>query len=182
MKEISITYDKFKILKYLGLSIILLTIFILISLNFEYLSHREPSSSGRYKWVGELFYENEFLLLGFSILLNLIFLLVFIDSAIMLFRGKLTLKKNNGIIYKNGKYFVEQKDIRKTEFIDSNNNSSIQIYLNSLSKVPNKRETKLDKLLLKGFWWINKNKIQIRLSFLDNSKENYDQISKFLMS
>ena len=90
MKEISVKYNKCTILKYLGLSIILLTIFVSISLNYEYLSHIRPSSAGRYRWVGQLFYENEFLLLGFSILLNLIFLLVFIDSAIMLFRGKLT--------------------------------------------------------------------------------------------
>ncbi|KIA83952.1 hypothetical protein [Kaistella jeonii] len=180
MKELSIKYNKFKILKYLGLSIILFTIFTLISLNSEYLSHREPTSSGRFRWVGELFYENEYLLLGFCLLLNLIFLLIFIDSASMLFRGKLELKKNNGIIYKNGKYYVEQKDINKTELFDSNNNSSILIYLNSLNNVINKRETNLDKFLIKGFLFINRNKIQIRLTFLDESKKNYQKIRSFI--
>lgn len=180
MKELTIKYNKSKIFKYLGLSIILLIIFTLITLNYEYLAHRKPSSTGRYRWVGELFYERENLILGFSIFLNLLFLLILVDSVIMLIRGKLELKKENGIIYKNGKYFVEQKDISKTELFDSNNNSSILIYLNSLNDVISKRETKLDKLLVKGFLLINRNKIQIRLSFLDLDKKNYDKISEFL--
>ena len=180
MKELSIKYNRSKILKYLGLSIVLLTIFTLISLNYEYLAHRNPSSSGRFRWVGELFYENEYLLLGFSLFLNLLFLIVLVDSIIMLIRGKLELKKENGIIYKNGKYFVEQKDINKTELFDSNNNSSMLIYLNSLNNIIRKREKNLDRLLIKGFLFINRNKIQIRLSFLDNNKKNYKKISEFL--
>ena len=180
MKELSIKYNKPKIFKYLGLSIILLVIFILISLNYEYLAHRQPSSSGRNKWVGELFYEREYLLLGFSVFLNLLFSLILIDSLIMLIRGKLKLRKENGIIYKNEKYFVEQKDIIKTELFDDNNNSSILIYLNSLHGVVNKRKTNLDRFLIKGFLLINRNKIQIRLGFLDKSKKNYEVIREFI--
>ena len=180
MKELSIKYNKPKIFKYLGLSIILLVIFILVSLNYEYLAHKPPSSSGRYRWVGELFYEREHLLLGFSIFLNLLFSLILIDSLIMLIRGKLKLKKENGIIYKNEKYFVEQKDISKTELFDDNNNSSILIYLKSLNGVIDKRKTTLDRLLVKGFLFINRNKIQIRLSFLENNKKNYEIIREFL--
>ena len=90
------------------------------------------------------------------------------------------MKKENGIIYKNEKYFVEQKDISKTKLFDHNNNSSILIYLNSLNNVINKRKTKLDRLLVKGFLLINRNKIQIRLNFLDNSKKNYEIIKEFL--
>lgn len=180
MKELSIKYNKSKVFKYLGLSIILLTFFILISLNYEYLADRKPSSSGRYRWVGQLFYERKYLLFGFSIFLILLFSLMLIDSLIMLIRGKLKLKKENGIIYKNEKYFVEQKDISKTKLFDHNNNSSILIYLNSLNNVINKRKTKLDRLLVKGFLLINRNKIQIRLNFLDNSKKNYEIIKEFL--
>jgi hypothetical protein len=180
VEELSIKYNKSKIFTYLGLSIILLIFFILISLNYEYLAQRKPSSSGRNRWVGELFYEREYLLLGFSIFLNLLFSLILIDSLIMLIRGKLKLRKENGIIFKNEKYFVEQKDISKTELFDNNNNSSILIYLNSLSNVINKRKSIIDRLLLKGFLLINRNKIQIRLSFLDNNKKNYEIIRKFL--
>ena len=99
----------------------------------------------------------------------------------MLIRGKLELKVGNGIIYKNGKYFVEQKDISKMELFDSNNNSAILIYLRSLENVINKRSSFLDKLLIRGFLLINRNKIQIRLSFLENDKKNYKRISKFLV-
>lgn len=180
MKELTIKYNKLKVLKYLSLSIILFIISGLIAVNYEYLAYRSTSSSGRHQWVGKLFYERENLLLGFSLFLNLLFLVLFVDSLSMLIRGKLELTKVNGIIYKNGKYFVEQKDIKKTALFDSNNNSSILIYLNSLNNVISKRETKLDKFLVKGFLLINKNKIQIRLSFLENSKKNYENIRDFL--
>lgn len=107
-------------------------------------------------------------------------LVLLADSLSMLIRGKLELTKVNGIIYKNGKYFVEQNDIKKTALFDNNNNSSILIYLKSLNNVISKRETKLDQFLVKGFLLINKNKIQIRLSFLENSKKNYENIREFL--
>jgi hypothetical protein len=180
VKELTIKYNKLKVLKYLSLSIILLAIFGLITINYEYLAHRPPSSSGRHRWVGKLFYERENLLLGISLFLNLLFLVLLADSLSMLIRGKLELTKVNGIIYKNGKYFVEQKDIKKTALFDNNNNSSILIYLKSLNNVISKRETKLDQFLVKGFLLINKNKIQIRLSFLENSKKNYENIREFL--
>ena len=180
MKELSIKYNKSKIFIYIGLSIILLVFFVLVTLNYEYLAHRKPSSFGRYKLVGELFYERKFLLLGFSLLSNLLFLLMFVDLLLMLIRGKLELKKVNGIIYKNGKYFVEQKDINKIQLFDSNNNSSILIHLKSLNNVVQKRESHFDKLLVRGFLLINKNRIQLRLSFLDKSKDNYNKISEFL--
>lgn len=181
MKELSIKYNKSKVFKYFGLSIILIIIFGFITFNYEYFAHRKPSSTGRHRWVGELFYERENLLLGFTIFLNLIFLLMIFDSLLMLIRGKLELKVGNGIIYKNGKYFVEQKDISKMELFDSNNNSAILIYLRSLENVINKRSSFLDKLLIRGFLLINRNKIQIRLSFLENDKKNYKRISKFLV-
>lgn len=180
MKELTIKYNKLKVLKYLSLSIILLIIFGLIAINYEYLAYRPPSSSGRHRWVGKLFYERENLLLGISLFLNLLFLVFLVDSLSMLIRGKLELTKVNGIIYKNGKYFVEQKDIKKTALFDNSNNSSILIYLKSLNNVISKRETKLDQFLVKGFLLINKNKIQIRLSFLENSKKNYENVSEFL--
>lgn len=180
VKELTIKYNKLKVLKYLSLSIILLAIFGLITINYEYLAYRPPSSSRRYQWVGKLFYERENLLLGISLFLNLLFLVFLVDSLSMLIRGKLELTKVNGIIYKNGKYFVEQKDIKKTALFDNNNNSSILIYLKSLNNVISKRETKLDQFLVKGFLLINKNKIQIRLSFLENSKKNYENIREFL--
>lgn len=180
VKELTIKYNKLKVLKYLSLSIILLAIFGLITINYEYLAHIPPSSSGRHRWAGKLFYERENLLLGISLFLNLLFLVLLADSLSMLIRGKLELTKVNGIIYKNGKYFVEQKDIKKTALFDNNNNSSILIYLKSLNNVISKRETKLDQFLVKGFLLINKNKIQIRLSFLENSKKNYENIREFL--
>jgi len=180
VKELTIKYNKLKVLKYLSLSIILLAIFGLITINYEYLAHIPPSSSGRHRWVGKLFYERENLLLGISLFLNLLFLVLLADSLSMLIRGKLELTKVNGIIYKNGKYFVEQNDIKKTALFDNNNNSSILIYLKSLNNVISKRETKLDQFLVKGFLLINKNKIQIRLSFLENSKKNYENIREFL--
>ena len=180
VKELTIKYNKLKVLKYLSLSIILLAIFGLITINYEYLAYRPPSSSRRYQWVGKLFYERENLLLGISLFLNLLFLVFLVDSLSMLIRGKLELTKVNGIIYKNGKYFVEQKDIKKTALFDNSNNSSILIYLKSLNNVISKRETKLDQFLVKGFLLINKNKIQIRLSFLENSKKNYENVREFL--
>ena len=181
MKELSIKYNKTKVLEYLGLSIVFILIFTIIAFNYEYLSHQKPSSIGRHRWVGKLFYENKNLILWSSLFLILFSLLGFFDSLFMLIRGKMELKIENGIIYKNGKYFADQKDISKTELYDYNNNCVILIHFKTLKNIINKRRFFIDKLLIQGFLLINKNRLQLKLSFLENNKKNYKEISEFLM-
>ena len=180
MNKLTINYDKIKILKYLGLTLILLIIFGLIMFNSEYLASREPSKTGRHQWVGHLFYKREKLLFIFSLVTNLLFSFLFLDLMLMLIKGKLELAKRNKTIFKNGKYFITQTDIDRTEIFDSNENSAILIYLKSYDNAINKRESYFDKLRLKIFLLINKNKIQIRLTFLDKGKKNYQKISSFI--
>jgi hypothetical protein len=163
------------------MTLILLIIFGLMMFNSEYLASREPSKTGMYRWVGQLFYKRENLLLIFCLTLNSLFSLLLIDLVIMLIRGKLELAKGNGTIFKNGKYFITQTDIDRTELFDSNKNSAISIYLKSLENALNKRESYIEKLRLKLFLMINKNKIQIRLTFLDKSVKNYQKIDKFIV-
>ena len=148
--------------------------------NSEYLATREPSKTGRYRWVGQLFYMRENLLFFICLTLNFIFSLLFLDLIIILIRGKLELTKGNGTIFKNGKYFITQNDIDRTELFNSNNHSAIFIYLKSLENVLNKRESSLEKLHLKLFLLLNKNKIQIRLTYLDKSIKNYQKINSFI--
>ena len=90
------------------------------------------------------------------------------------------LSKSNGIIYKNEKYFVTQNDIIKTEFFDSNKNSAIFIFLKSTDNVKKLRESFLEKLQLKLFLLLNKNKIQIRLTFLEKNTQNFKTVEAFI--
>lgn len=98
----------------------------------------------------------------------------------MLVLGKLELSKKNGVIYRNGKYFIEQKDILKTEYFESNKNSAIFIYLKSNENVKRLRESFIERIQVIFFLLFNKNKIQIRLTFLKESKTNYKKVSEFL--
>lgn len=146
----------------------------------EYLTTSEPSKTRRYSWVGQLFYMRENVLYLFCLILNFIFSLLFLDLIFMLIRGKLELTKGNGTIFKNGKYFIIQNDIDRTELLNSNKHSAIFIYLKSSENILNKRESGLEKLHLKLFFLINKNKIQIRLTYLDKSIKNYQKINSFI--
>lgn len=163
----------------MSITLILLVIFGLIMINSEYLATREPST-GRYRWVGELFYMRENLLFFSCLTLNFIFTLLILDLVFMLIRGNLELTKENGTIFKNGKYFITQNDIDRTELFNSNNHSVIFIYLKSLENALDKRESRVEKLYLKLFLLINKNKIQIRLTYLDQSVKNYQRIISFI--
>lgn len=98
----------------------------------------------------------------------------------MLIQGKMELSKSNGIIYRNGKYFVAQNDIIKTDFLYSNKNSAIFIFLKSTDNVKKLRESFLEKLQLKLFLLLNKNKIQIRLTFLEKNTQNFKTVEAFI--
>lgn len=162
------------------MTLILLVIFGLIMFSSEYLATKEPSNTGRYRWVGQLFYMRPNLLFIICLILNFIMLLLLLDFVFMLIRGKLELTKVNETIFKNGKYFINQSDIESTELFNKNNHSAIFIYLNSFENVFNKRESLLEKLHLKLFLLLNKNRIQIRLTYLEKNKNNYQKINSFI--
>ena len=155
-------------------------IFGFIMFNANELTSKVPNGSSRYNWVGRLFYQKSELLFIFSFIINLFVCLLVIDLLSMLIQGKMELSKSNGIIYRNGKYFVAQNDIIKTEFFDSNKNSAIFIFLKSTDNVKKLRESFLEKLQLKLFLLLNKNKIQIRLTFLEKNIQNFKTVEAFI--
>ena len=155
-------------------------IFGFIMFNANELTSKVPNGSSRYNCVGRLFYQKSELLFIFSFIINLFICLLVIDLLSMLIQGKMELSKSNGIIYRNGKYFVTQNDIIKTEFFDSNKNSAIFIFLKSTDNVKKLRESFLEKLQLKLFLLLNKNKIQIRLTFLEKNIQNFKTVEAFI--
>lgn len=78
----------------------------------------------------------------------------------MLILGKLELSKKNGVIYRNGKYFIEQKDILKTEYFESNKNSAIFIYLKSNENVKRLRESFIERIQVIFFYYLIKTKFK----------------------
>ncbi len=149
-------------------------------LNVKDLTSEYPSGSRRYNWIGVLFYQKPNLLFAFSFIINLAVTFLIIDLLPMLISGKLELSKKNGTIYRNGKYFVEQKDILKTEYFESNNNSAIFIFLKTNENVKKFRETFYERLQVIFFLLLNKNKIQIRLTYLNKDVQNFKKINTFL--
>ena len=109
-------------------------------------------------------------------------LFLIVDLLSMLMHKKLELIKKDGIVYKNRRYFVSQNDISNIELSKSNNQSAIFIFLKSTENVIKFRKTLLEKLQIKSFLFLNKNKIQIRLTFLENGEKNFQEIQSFILS
>lgn len=149
--------------------------------NSEYLASKKPSSSGRNRWVGELFYENASLLFVFCFILNLLFLFLLIHLITKLIKGKLSLSKKDEIVFIDGYFFVDIANIEKIELFESNKNSSLLIYVKNLRNVSEKRNSKLDKIRLKFFSYLNYNKISIVLTFLKDNSKNYNAIKSFII-
>lgn len=181
MKTLTIQYDKLKIVGYLLLSIIFLIIFGIIMFNSEYLASKKPSSSGRNRWVGELFYENELLLFTFSFIINLLLLFLLIHLLKKLIIGKLILTKKNEIIFINGHFFIDITNIEKIKLFENNKNSSLVISVKNFKNVIENRNSKLDKIRLKIFSFLNYNKLSIVLTFLKDNSKNYNKIKSFIM-
>lgn len=180
MNNITFKLDRTKLCKYIIIALLFLIGFGYVMFNANALTSEYPSGSRRYNWVGVLFYQKPKLLFTFSLIINLIVTFLIIDLLPMLVLGKLELSKKNGVIYRNGKYFIEQKDILKTEYFESNKNSAIFIYLKSNENVKRLRESFIERIQVIFFLLFNKNKIQIRLTFLKESKTNYKKVSEFL--
>ena len=106
LKTLSLNFDKIKILKYLGIALIFFMIFGFIMFNANELTSKVPNGSSRYNCVGRLFYQKSELLFIFSFIINLFICLLVIDLLSMLIQGKMELSKSNGIIYRNGMYFL----------------------------------------------------------------------------
>ena len=152
-------------------------------INSHKIASKEPSSAySRYKWIGELFYKHEDFLFLFCLIINLAMLFLIVDLLSMLMHKKLELIKKDGIVYKNRRYFVSQNDISNIELSKSNNQSAIFIFLKSTENVIKFRKTLLEKLQIKSFLFLNKNKIQIRLTFLENGEKNFQEIQSFILS
>jgi len=127
------------------------------------------------------FYENASLLFVFCFILNLLFLFLLIHLITKLIKGKLSLSKKDEIVFIDGYFFVDIANIEKIELFESNKNSSLLIYVKNLRNVSEKRNSKLDKIRLKFFSYLNYNKISIVLTFLKDNSKNYNVIKSFII-
>ena len=100
-----------------------------IFFNSETLASREPNSSYRYRWIGELFYENETLLQYFSASLFLIFCLFKIRLIKMLAKKTIIFKIQNGKLYQDNKYLTDVNQITNLKLKSVNKNHFINIFI-----------------------------------------------------
>ena len=150
-------------------------------LNAEYLSKKKPSSSGRHRWVGELFYENKNLLILFSIILILLFLCLTVSLSIKLFYKKMTISLIENKLYVNGNYIVYKDNIKNLHLVTSKNNSSIYFYLKKPAGKYLENENLLKKFKRRTFLIFNKNRPVINISLIQaKPSEAYFTIKKFL--
>ena len=148
--------------------------------NAEYLSLREPSKTGRYKWVGKLAHNNESLIFICSLLFNILFSVLLFDLIIKLTRKKLKISTENDKLYLNGKYFVSKENIKKIELVNLNNNSSVLLSLYNPKIIVDERDSLLEKIKIKLHLLFNRNKLRINLSLLENQPEiNFNKFEKF---
>ena len=100
-----------------------------IFFNSETLASREPNSSYLYRWIGELFYENETLLQYFSASLFLIFCLFKIRLIKMLAKKTIIFKIQNGKLYQDNKYLTDVNQITNLKLKSVNKNHFINIFI-----------------------------------------------------
>jgi hypothetical protein len=122
-------YNKKKIILFWTFSIIITSLFIYIYLNAEPLSLKEPSSVGRYSYIGKLFYNNEVLLKTVSSIIALLFVYFFYYLTKMLIKGKMTFKVINGFLFQDNKSIIRLQNIRSMKLKKVNKNYFIEIHL-----------------------------------------------------
>ncbi|CAM4061816.1 hypothetical protein FLAN108750_08330 [Flavobacterium antarcticum] len=179
MKSLHLKYNSKKIISSIFLSVLLLVLFSYTMFNAEYLSLREPPQSGRYRWVGQLGYNNEHLIFTGSLIFNILFLTILINLIIKFFRKNMTLSFENNILYLNGHYFLSRENIKKIEIV--NKNSLVLISIKYPKKAVEERTKIIDKLIFKLRLLFNKNKLIINISYLNEQPSAaFNKIKNFI--
>lgn len=170
-----------KIFGYLLLVITFLVMFGLIMFNAEDISQMKPSHSVRNRWVGELFYEREYLLFTLSLFIDILLLILLVDLIIQFCRKKFVLSESDEVLFLNGKHLINKNNIKKVETIEVNKNILLLIYFKSTKGMLNARNSQLEKIKLKIQLFLNKNKLSVNLTFLKKDSDSIQQIKKFIL-
>lgn len=170
MSQIELKYNHKKIALYIVFIIILIVFFINLYLNSHEISLKKPGS-GKYSWVGHLFYENETLLSTSLVIFILLFSYTLFRLVELLFRKSMVIKIISNEIYVNQKKVESVSNINNTSFIDINNNKQIHLYY----KKSRSRE-------IANYFPIFKNKFKKTKYVIDFTfiKENPEDVNKLL--
>ena len=182
MEKIILKYNYKKIIGSTFLCIIFLALFVYGILYSKNISSIEPSNTSvRYRGYAQLFYENEKVVIAFSLLLGSFFLVVFYKLIKKIFKKEfIIIKENNGICLGDN-YIGNINNIQLISVVKHNYNSWVYIYLNDTSVILNSKKTTFQKLYYLVYFYFNKNKLAINVSLFEGeSTVNLEKIQKIL--
>ncbi len=139
-------YNYKKIILLLIFSILVIVFFQYLFFNSEILSSLKPSSNGKYRICGELFYNNDNLIKSISILIIVIFIFSFLSLLKMLKSKCIIFKRQNGFLYKDEKLVIEISKIKSLELKVSNRNHFIDIHINNVNHFIKNEQNLLKRL------------------------------------
>lgn len=182
MNSITFKYNKKKIVVFIVLSIIFLFFFYYILLNAYLLAQREPSKAIiRYRWVGELFYDNPNLIIITSIFFIVLFFSFLCYYLLKLFQKEMTLSLQKNKLYINGSYLVAIKNIEFTHLVLLKHSTSIYFYLNNAEIINVGNNNLLERYKRKIDVLFNKKRVHMNISLLEmKPNEVYTIIKEFI--
>lgn len=153
----------------------MIVLFSFIYLNSYEFSLRKPGS-GRYSWVGGLFYKNNGLISVVSIFIILLFSYGLVSFVKLLFCKSLFIKNESNCIYINEKKIESLANIKEVRIVDANNNKKIYFFL----KVP--RDRKIAKYIPSLFKkWFRKNEYIYDITFVKEKPAEVDKLLNKLL-
>lgn len=178
---VSIKYNYKKIILLLLFSILMVIFFSYLFLDAEAISLREPASTGRYRWVGELFYKNDNLISISSVLFIFLFLYYIFKLIKLLFDKKATFKICNNSFYQNEKYLTQVFNIENIELKGVNKNYFINIYLKNSKEFIENEENILKKIKYKILNFSENTPLCLHISFLNKKPDEVFELIKNLI-
>ncbi len=180
-RMVSIKYNYKKIILHLVFSVLMIILCSYLFLNAEAISLWEPASTGRYRWVGKLFYKNNSLISISSGLFVFLFLYSIFKLIKLLFDKKGTFKIQNNSFFQNEKYLTQVFNIENIELKGFNKNYFINIYLKNSREFIENEENILKRIYYIILNFSNNTPLCLQISFLNKKPEEVFRLIKNLI-
>lgn len=150
----------------------MIVFFLFLLINAETLALNKPSSSSKYRIVGELFYENENLIKSISISILTLFIYFFFLLSNMLIRKSVIFKSQNGFLYEDEKLIVEISRIESLQLKKTNENHFIKVHINNANQFIKNESNLLLKLKYKLLNLTENTPLILNVNYMKNEPQN----------
>lgn len=179
MEKIVLKYNSKRIFGFIIIGFLLLLLSIYGLLNAKKLSLKEPSTNSisRYRWIGELVYNNEKLIFIVSLLFCFFLLIVLLNLLTKLSKKEFLIWKSNNKIFFENDQIGNIENIQSIQIVNYKYNSWVYIYLKETSEILDSKKSIFQKMIYSVRFYFNKNALSINLSLFEGgSSEAFEKI------